>query len=446
MTTTPALAPFWTRLSAFFIWPLQFGPLVYISTLVVASIGAVFLPFIGGLLLLVIWFFFFRYAMTVLVQAARGNFGDDADVAIESGDRRPIKQSLYLTIVTVIIVLITLFVGPMAGLVCALLVSIGLPAAVIVIAIHDNLSDALNPLQILSVISAIGAPYFLLCLFLLLLQGGNLALFRFIGPAIPRFIEFPVLTFISMYFLLVMYHMMGYVVYQYHERLGYGVDKTFDQNQIASPNAPKAVKLSPRDQKIADLVANGDIQGAIDELKDDMRYERNHIGDNQKLHKLYLALGDNDKTLSHATQFIPWLLAAHHCTDAIDLFVKARTMEPAFAISNADDILPLAKAAKSRRNGDLAMELIKGFDKKNPKHRDIPAVYFLAAQILSETMNDDVQAIRILNAIVTRFPETSIAAEAKQYLDVLVKTSLIKAPTAAPAVPPGSPESALPAR
>ena len=124
---------------------------------------------------------------------------------------------------------------------------------------------------------------------------------------------------------------MGYAVYQFHEKLGYSVDKNFNEN--AGENSPKAKAgppLSPRDQRIADLMRDGDVKSAIDELKDDMRHHRSDISDNQKLHKLYLALGENDKTLPHAQQLITMLLAATQGSAAIEVLLRMRGIDANF--------------------------------------------------------------------------------------------------------------------
>lgn len=428
--STPSLTPFWARISKFFVWPLQFGPMVYISMLSLGMMVVGILPLIGGLVAVAIWFFFFRYAMTVLVQTSRGNFNPDTvDLAVESGDRRPVKQSIYLIVSIVLVAAAAGFIGPKFAILLGLLVTITLPAAIIIIAIHDSLIDALNPLQIMSVISGIGAPYFLLCLFLMLLEGGDIAVFEVLGAVIPDFIEIPVATFFSMYFMLVMYNMMGYVVYQYHEKLGYSVDKAFDKNAAESQAGNKTGPvLSPRDQQIAGLVQSGDIAAAIDVLKEDMRYNRNDINDNQKLHKLFLALGDNDKTIAHAQQLISWLLEANQNTAALDIFIRMRGIDPGFNVgsgkADADAMLQLAQAAKTKRDAALAMGFIKGFDKKYPGHRDIPAVYLLAAQLLSEFHRDDVQAMRILQTLLARYPQSDVANEATIYLKVLQQTTV----------------------
>ena len=428
---TATIQPFWLRMPQFFAWPLQFGPMVYIGGLALASAVAYFLPLIGRLLIIVIWFLFFRYAMTVLVQTSRGNFDPDkADVHLESGDRRPVKQAAYMVISVVLLIVVAGAVGPKLAILVGIMMSLSLPAAIIIIAIDDSLTGALNPLRIFSVISSIGFPYLLLSLFLLLLQGGDAVVFKLIGPLIPDFIEYPVVTFVSMYFLLMMYNMMGYMVYQYHEELGFGIDKTFAENsskKTADPN------MSEADHLIAQLVADGDIPGAIDALLEDMRHQRNDIPKNQKLHRLYLTLGNAEKTLAHAQKLIGLLVTAGQADVAYELLVKVKALSADFAIPDASMIFPLADIAKRRHNAALALTLISGFDKKNPEHADIPDIYLLAAKIFAELKQDEAQAARILGTLISRYPESAATIEAKTYLSVLERTreAMKSAPTVA---------------
>lgn len=381
---------------------------------------AYILPILGMLLYLVVWFMFFRYAMTILVQTSRGNFDPDAaDVHLESGDRRPLKQVGYVFIMVILVGVIAATIGPKLAMLAGLLMTISLPAAIIIIAIEDSLASALNPLQIFWVISKIGLPYFLLSLFLLLLQGGDAIVISLLGPMIPDIVEYPAITFVSMYFLLVMYHMMGYVVYQYHEALGFHIDKTFAENTVKSADD---AKMSDADRKIAARLTDGDIQGAIDELVDDMRYERNDIAKNQKLHKLYLTLGRDEKTLEHGQRLLGLLVGVGQSDAAYELMLKLKALSADFAVSDAAWLLPLAETAKRRNNAALSLGLINGFDKKYPKHGDIPKVYLLAAKILADVKQDDVQAVRILETIILRYPDSSTAAEAKTYISVLQST------------------------
>lgn len=407
------------------------GPMVYIGGLALAAGVVAWLPMIGRLLFLVIWFLFFRYAMTVLVLTARGNFDPDmAAMHLEQGDRRPLKQVFYIFIVIALGVYIAVTLSPWLALIYILFVSIALPAAIMVIAIEDSLEHALNPVRLMSVMKGIGWPYLLLSLFLLLLHGGDLTLIRLIGGRLPLFIQVPVVIWISMYFLLVMYNMMGYVAYQYHEALGYTVDKTFEEHHEANTADPN---MSPVDRQIANKVAAGDLQGAIDAQIADIGYQQDDLVKNQKLHKLYVMQGDVEKTLPHARHLIGLQLAAGRADVAYEVLAKIKTLSADFMITDGNAVLPLATVAKRRINAALAVELINGFDRRFPKHPDVPGVYLLAAKVMSELKRDDAQAKRILKHLILSFPDSAPAAEARTYLSVLERVS-----ASAPAAPPAA--------
>ena len=102
--------------------------------------------------------------------------------------------------------------------------------------------------------------------------------------------------------------------------------------------------------------------------------------------------------------------------------LKLKALSADFAVSDAAWLLPLAETAKRRNNAALSLGLINGFDKKYPKHGDIPKVYLLAAKILADVKQDDAQAVRILETIILRYPDSSTAAEAKTYISVLQST------------------------
>jgi TolA-binding protein len=82
-------------------------------------------------------------------------------------------------------------------------------------------------------------------------------------------------------------------------------------------------------------------------------------------------------------------------------------------------VLPAATAALQQREIALATQLLRGFDKRFPGHKDTPGVFFLAARMLSEQSRQHDKAARILRAVLQQFPEHAVAPEARTYLQVL---------------------------
>jgi outer membrane protein assembly factor BamD (BamD/ComL family) len=85
----------------------------------------------------------------------------------------------------------------------------------------------------------------------------------------------------------------------------------------------------------------------------------------------------------------------------------------------AADVLPLAKAADKAHDTKLAIELVRGFDKRFPGHVDIPAVYLFSAGVASERLRKDDLARSLLKEILRRYPGHELAGEAARYLEVI---------------------------
>ena len=99
----------------------------------------------------------------------------------------------------------------------------------------------------------------------------------------------------------------------------------------------------------------------------------------------------------------------------------------AFAPEQPAQLLRLAEAARRRREYAPALALVKGFDKRFPRHPEIPAVYLFAASVLSENLRQDASARQILGVLLARYPEHPVAGEAQQLATVIDKLAVVTA-------------------
>jgi len=60
--------------------------------------------------------------------------------------------------------------------------------------------------------------------FLLLLQFAPFTARNYIIEFLPQAVHLPLLLFTGAFYVIITYHLMGYVILQYHERIGYDVD------------------------------------------------------------------------------------------------------------------------------------------------------------------------------------------------------------------------------
>ena len=105
--------------------------------------------------------------------------------------------------------------------------------------------------------------------------------------------------------------------------------------------------------------------------------------------------------------------------EALTLFRSMREKEPAVAPDRPGQLLSLAGAARRRREYSEALALVKGFDKRFPKHAEIPNVYLFVAQVLSENLRQDASARQLLSALLARYPEHETSTAARQLLSVI---------------------------
>src|SRR5258707_12731087 len=106
-----------------------------------------------------------------------------------------------------------------------------------VLALEERLGAALNPMRLLFTISGIGLPYLALCAFLFLLLESAAYLAIGLDKFLPSWVSGILAGVVSMYFMVSMYYLMGYVLYQHHSELG--VDLQVD-TAMAQHNLQKA--------------------------------------------------------------------------------------------------------------------------------------------------------------------------------------------------------------
>lgn len=303
-----------------------------------------------------------------------------------------------------------------------LLTSVLTPAGIMIIATHRSLLQALNPAQVFHFVKTIGTPYLALCFILFSLTGSGHWVQIFLVRHMHSWLLFPLFSFVGFYFALITYHMMGYAIYQYHDELGLRASVSFEQAQAKI--APKK-STDPVLAQLNILVADGHYETAIDLLKAELgkRWENNDL--HNRYHKLLLAAGKQALAMHHAREFIAKLVKEKRMFLALDLCEQHLKIDPEFTLQDSYQLLDLAVAANVANRQKLALDLMRGFDKKYPGHPHIPQVYLLTAKILSERYHQNDEAMQILHNLQTEYPNHAIAGEARLYMQTLAKFAAI---------------------
>ncbi len=308
--------------------------------------------------------------------------------------------------------------------------SLLLPAAAIVIAQEDAFFKSLNPGNALYYLRVMGAAYFVLWLFFLLIAGTRQWVIT-LGENWSPLLRLPLELGLGTYLGLVLCALMGYTLYQFHQELHLDVDVDFDTyrqaggaDRIATLGnvhqaLRKAAPADPLERKLQPLLAEGKVAEAIAEVKDEMRYVKLDPALNTRLHELYALQGDKAVTLAHGQQWLSALAQARRGPELLVALRKLKALDPAFKAADGAMVAPAAAAAMKQGDPQTAVRLVAGFDKRFPQHADTPEVLFLGARLLSEHQRQHDKSARLLRGLLTRYPEHAVAEEARTYLTVL---------------------------
>ncbi len=417
------IEPFWSRLPAIALYPMHSSALLTIFVLALCRLS-IYLP-MGWLLHLLVWIPFYKYAAECLRASANGvltppEFATRVD---ESSGWTIVK----LQIVYVILVLVaTIFLGPIAGAATMIVLGIGLPAMTMSIAMDGSLGHALNPATWLSVIARIGGPYLLLMGLTLLFNISESRVMALLPPYLPGPLAVVVYYMIAQYVALMTFHLMGYMIWQYHSELGF-------EPEIETV-APLAARRDDPDGELLEqsqaLVREGEVDAAIAVLREHIRSR----GGTPSVHTQYrklLALGDHrEESLRHGREWLDILIGQDDNRRALALLRECVALDPAFK-PPADTVLRLATLASEASQTQLALSLLSGFHRTNPKHKDLPANYLLAARLLAERMGRDAEARKLLDHLLGAFPQHALREDIARYrafLDTLAAPAPARAP------------------
>ena len=139
--------------------------------------------------------------------------------------------------------------------------------------------------------------------------------------------------------------------------------------------------------------------------------------------------GRNDRLITHSKRYLEVLLQKGRGDEALQLYRSMQERDATYTPEQPVHLLRLAEAARLRREFHPALELIKGFDKRFPRHAEIPSVYLFAARVLCENLRQDASARQILKVLQTRYPEHPVSTEATQLMSVLDKLATSAAAT-----------------
>jgi len=450
------IEPFWQRMHRFFLLPLDKAVLLRIAGQSAALLFAFALLFLGGfgmllllLAILVILVYGARYGFKIIERSSKG-FLRPSDYPLTDDDLvntylpyKYVAINLVFGLLSMVLVVLT-GGSEFVSIIAWLLFFVGIiPAATMRLVITGSLRGALNPGEMVSLIRRIGKPYAALVGFVFvadlsrtygmaaiaaagglgvagLAAAGGLKAGLGFGSMVLVFL----LSAGFWYFTYMICALIGYAMYQYADQLDISVMGPGEKAMRSVANARTIdVKARTRDALIGQLVSAGDIKEAIDLLSHDMSERPNDLSLHARLHRLLLAENSAPRIEHHTDTYLALLIKSENWREAIELVEEAAARRADWAPRDVDQVAPLAQAAMRASKPQLAGRLIKGFDRKNAVHADVPKVYLIGAQLMAEWGGKPDEARRILRHLLQRYPSDATAVEAGRYLDVLNRTA-----------------------
>lgn len=417
---SPRIPPYWTRFGSFFIYPLSMEPLLAcLGFGALSGLASIFFVPANIILEVVLLVATLRYGYKVLERTARG-YLDDKLVFVDSahgGKYLPYKQFVVIAIALTLCGYAAYLGGSHLAMVLLVLFGMMLPANIMLLAISNDLGESISPPRLWGLMHGIGVPYLGLCACLLLLSSSSGALLNHLLPLVPRALFGVVGGFVTAWFMVVMFRLMGYALYQYHDVLGLAVDVGFERQ---APSGPTEDPAKQRAAQTAAMLREGRYEEAITLARSELATNSGDFAANQRLLRLLQAVPGQEAAMqAHAGEWLNTLLHTAKFRQAIEVLDIVWQAQADYRPPLSNFVLPLAEACMEARRYDSAARLIKGFDRRFPGHADTAAVYLLGARLLIEHQRDEAQARRVLAAIRQHYPETPVAAEAARLDELL---------------------------
>jgi hypothetical protein len=408
--------PFWNRLGEIVRYPLHKEALATIAVLALLRPVA-YLGVLGFILDLLITIWLLRYCAEVLVHTARGH--DEPPPGYGTWE-----SGWVLLFVQVLLLVAAVFGGSVAwsvggwplALLVVLFIGFGTPAALMSAAIDGSLLRALNPVLWLGVFARIGPSYFAAALLYVVIMTSSANLEYFLGTVLPGPIGLVALSFVSHYAVVVIFHLMGDLVRQHHEALGFAQDDTLPpalagMAAIRSGDADEAVLA-----EAGHLVTQGDTARAISLLADHLRQHGGRDAVHDRYRRLLRLAGDRAALAAHARDYLNVLIARGDWPRVLQFWSEVRAGDPGVWPTSPSLVRELVTQARDRGRDDLALRFAEGFEAAHPGDSEALRIGLVVAEVLADRRGDVAGARDLLAGLLERFPRSQWRDEADRRL------------------------------
>lgn len=385
--------PFWLQLRAITFYPLR-GPALYslIALTLCTLLGM--LPMIGWIIGLIVWVAVYRYAFEILRETAHGRM-TSPEHTLGSSDGTVIRLLALMILMGIFVVLVAGFLGPVIGLLSLAAVVFLQPGCVISLAMDGSLRAAANPATPITLAARIGWPYLAAFALLFVIQASALTAGTWLHKLMPPVIGELTLTFFSIWGLFTTFHLLGYLVYQYHTELGFEPE-----------GAPEALSRHAPDQQLLDeaehFVREGHPEAAMEALRGAVRTRAVSLPVHELYQRLLLRSGSTEAVREHSRQYLNRLLMEKQERQAMNLLREVLERDPDFTPAEPEQAALLAERARLGGQFQLQLDALQAMLRAWPRSPDAPQWALQAALLLGERYSRDSEALQLLDQALQR--------------------------------------------
>jgi tetratricopeptide (TPR) repeat protein len=373
-------------------------------------------PILGGWLRWLGYALGVKYAFAIMRRTAQGRFSAPK----VTGDMVLFDNMMVIkNIIIYIIVGLACFwvfrqMGSAVGFLFLAFVLLLIPAMIIMLVATESLISALNPVLFINMAWRIGWSYLLMYFFMLLLLSAPFYLHTHITGIFPGPFQVFLFSLVESYYGFVMYHLMGYVLIQYHEEIGYDVDVEEDE-LVADGTLEKRTTKNEILNRVDLLIQDGKADQALALIKEETGGRISEIQLAERYYKLLNIKQSIPELLEHARLYLDMLIKEKAGAQVCKVYQDCLAKDPGFMLPSAT-LLKVAGFLTDSGKPEEAVQTYNRFIKSDPKNPLIPKAYFLAASVINEKLKNKPKAASILNAVIKKYPNHEIIPYVQRYL------------------------------
>ena len=375
--------PFWHHIKAIFRYPLTPSTVGLIVGVTLIGTLLSFLPIIGVVAMLLSAGIFTKYSFRCLEETANGNMeAPDIQDAYEGGLILILKMfALMLAIGFGGELLMGVIGAGLTGLL-GMLVVFSIPAFLINYALTESMLSSVNPINLLRIITAIGMPYGIMIGFMFLMVS-SVEVLSYVVISNWELLTVTLQYMIANYYMVVIFHMMGYVVFQYQEPLGfYAREKPADM----PPPRSEADKLKAH---ISVAVKEGDYDKLISLYQQYLNKNPIDMDISDGYYEFILRSARRDLLASFADDYLSMKLSSGRKDQLKRIYKEVIHLFPTYLPEDGNVRYELAKNYAESGDFMTCIRLINGMHKKYKDTALLIRSYLLMAKALDDHNKPD---------------------------------------------------------